>query len=459
MMNWMQKPYQRAKALWEQYRQINREREESEFLPAVLEVTETPPSPIIRIILWTCMGMLVAGLLWTVFGHVDEVAVAPGKVIPTGQVKVIQTQYDGVVKAIPVRDGQQVKAGDVLVELDQTISAADLAQMRRQVAYYRLQLKRLEAEQLGLAYQPEPDADVDPADLSNQRNLFETRTAEYRQRLAMADAKVLEQSALQTSSMATLTKYEALLKVAEEQERRMKSLLAQEAVSYFAYLQYEARRIEYEQNVAAQRAEIARVQSTLQQALRERDSLVAERAKEIASRIVEDRRQLMGYVEELKKADQKSRQATIVSPVDGRVAQLAVHTMGGVVKAAQSLMVIVPEGTRLEVEAWAANKDIGFLRVGQVAEVKIETFNFQRYGTIDATLVEISADAKEDSARGNIYRIVLQLQRQNVRVGSQDAPLSPGMTATAEIKIRQKRIIEFFLDPFRKYQSEAFRER
>ena len=230
-------------------------------------------------------------------------------------------------------------------------------------------------------------------------------------------------------------------------------------MSYFAYLQYEARRIEYEQNVAAQRAEIARVQSTLQQALRERDSLVAERAKEIASRIVEDRRQLMGYVEELKKADQKSRQATIVSPVDGRVAQLAVHTMGGVVKAAQSLMVIVPEGTRLEVEAWAANKDIGFLRVGQVAEVKIETFNFQRYGTINATLTDISADAKEDKTRGNVYRVVLQLERQDVEVAGRNAPLSPGMTATAEIKIREKRIIEFFLDPFRKYKSEAFRER
>ena len=239
----------------------------------------------------------------------------------------------------------------------------------------------------------------------------------------------------------------------------MKSLMEQDAVSYFAYLQYESRRIELEQNVAAQHAEIARVQSTLQQALKERESLKAERAKEIASRIVEDRKQLMAYTEELKKAEQKSRQATIVSPVDGRVTQLAVHTMGAVVKAAQALMVIVPDGTRLEVEAWAANKDIGFLRIGQPAEIKIETFNFQRYGTIEATVSDIGADAKEDNTRGNIYRLVLQLQRQDMQVGGQEVPLSPGMTATAEIKIRQKRILEFFLDPFRKYKSEALRER
>lgn len=459
MMNWIRNLLQRAKACWQQFEQANREREENEFLPAVLEVTETPPSPIARVILWTCMGMLVAGLLWTFFGHVDEVAVANGKVIPTGQVKVIQTQYDGAVKSIRVRDGQQVKAGEVLIELDQTISAADWEQMRKQVAYYRLQLKRLEAEQLGESFSPGIDADVDPQDLANQKHLFESRTAEYRQRLALTEAKVAEQTAIQSSANATMTKYSELLRVATEQEQRMKSLMEQDAVSYFAYLQYESRRIELEQNVAAQRAEIARVQSTLQQALKERESLKAERAKEIASRIVEDRKQLMAYTEELKKAEQKSRQATIVSPVDGRVTQLAVHTMGAVVKAAQALMVIVPDGTRLEVEAWAANKDIGFLRIGQPAEIKIETFNFQRYGTIEATVSDIGADAKEDNARGNIYRLVLQLQQQDMQVGGQEVPLSPGMTATAEIKIRQKRIIEFFLDPFRKYKSEALRER
>ena len=459
MMNWMRNLLQRAKAIWEQFDQVNRTREENEFLPAVLEVTETPPSPIARIILWTCMGMLVAGLLWTVLGHVDEVAVASGKVIPTGQVKVIQTQYSGVVKAIHVRDGQQVKAGAVLVELDQTISAADLAQIRKQVAYYQLQLQRLEAEQRGTPFEPAQSSEIDPTDLDTQKKLYESRTSEIRQRLAMAEAKVAEQQAMQISAAATLKKFTELLRVAIEQETRMKSLLEQDAVSYFAYLQYEAKRVELEQNVAAQQAEMSRVRSTLQQALRERETIKSERDKDIAAKIVDDRKQFLAYKEELKKAEQKSRQSTIVSPVDGRVTQLAIHTLGGVVEEAQSLMVIVPEGTQLEVEAWAANKDIGFLRIGQAAEVKIETFNFQRYGTINATLTDISADAKEDKNRGNVYRVVLQLERQDLEVAGRNAPLSPGMTATAEIKIREKRIIEFFLDPFRKYKSEAFRER
>jgi len=459
MMNWIKIWKQRGKDAWQQFEQINRKREENEFLPAVLEVTETPPSPIARIALWTLMVILVVGLLWTIFGHVDEVAVATGKVIPTGQVKVIQSQYAGVVKAIKVRDGQEVKEGEALVELDETTSAAELSQISKQVGYYRLQVRRLEAEQNGTLFDPEIVAGVDPLEVEMQKRLFAGRTSEIRQRLAQADAKVAEQRSLQVSTAAVLQKYSSLLTVALEQEKRMKKLLDQEAVSYFAYLQYEAKRIEYEQNLAAQQAEISRVQSTLNQALRERDSLLAERQRDIASRIVDDRKQLMNYEEELKKAEQKRRQSTIVAPVNGRVTQLEVHTLGGVVTAALPLMVIVPEGTPLEVEAWSANKDIGFLRVGQAAEVKIDTFNFQRYGTIDATVSVISADAKEDKERGNVYRILLKMARQDMEVGGRLVPLSPGMTATAEIKIRQKRIIEFFLDPFRKYKSEALRER
>lgn len=459
MMKWMTKLQQSGNSIWGKIEAINQKREENEFLPAVLEVTETPPSPIARIMLWSLMAILALGLLWTIFGHVDEVAVATGKVIPTGQVKVIQTQYSGVVKSINVKDGQMVKQGEVLVELDNTVSAADLAQIRKQVAYYRLQLKRLNAEQLGLAFDPGSAEDVDPQDLVTQKRLFDSRTSEIRQRLAQAEAKIAEQRALQISTAANLQKYTSLLTVAIEQEKRMKQLLDKEAVSYFAYLQYQAKRIELEQNVAAQQAEISRVQSTLQQALREWDSIRAEREKEIATRIVDDRKQLMAYDEELKKAERKSSQSTLVAPVNGRVTQLAVHTLGGVVTEAQSLMVIVPEGTRLEVEAWAANKDIGFLKEGQLAEVKIETFNFQRYGTIDATVSTISADAKEDKEKGNVYRIVLQLQQQDMQVAGRNVPLSPGMTATAEVKIRQKRIVEYFLDPFRKYKSEALRER
>ena len=455
----LQQWLQWGKQLAERFDQVQRERDENEFLPAVLEVTETPPSPIARIILWTLMALLVVGGLWTLLGHVDEVAVAPGKIIPRGQVKVIQSEYKGSIKSIKVKDGQRVKMGDILIELDQTVSAADLSQMRKQVNFYRLQLERLEAEQLGLPFQPQVTADMDPVDVATQKKLFDSRTTEIRHRLSQSEAKIAEQRAQLMTAETNLRKYTELLAIAVERESRMQELLKENAVSLFAVLEYQSKRIELEQSAAAQQSEIQRVNSALQQSLQEWAGIKSERDKEIATKVVDDRKQLRAYEDELKKAEQKNRQSTLVAPVDGRVAQLSVHTVGGVVTEAQALLVVVPDGTTMEVEAWAANKDIGFLRVGQTAEVKVETFNFQRYGTIDATVTEISADATEDKAKGLVYRMMLRLERQDVDVSGQNAALSPGMSATAEIKIRQKRIIEFFLDPFRKYKSEALRER
>lgn len=455
MMNMIQ----RGKELWQKFQQANRAREENEFLPAVLEVTETPPSPIARVVLWTLMVLLVIGLLWTIFGKVDEVAIAPGKIVPTGQVKVIQSQYSGVIKAILVKAGQKVKAGDSLIELDQTVSSADLAQNRKQVIYYNLEIERLLAEQNNTPFQPQITPEMDPKDVIMQTKLYESRTSEIRQRLAQAEARIAEQRSILDTAEVNRLKFFNLHRIAKEREEKMQELLKQNAVSYFNFLDYQSRRMELEQNLAAQMSEISRAKSSLEQAMREWSSIKAEREKDIAAKMVDDRKLLQGYEEELKKAELKSRQSTIVSPVDGRVTQLAVHTIGGVVTDAQPLMVVVPEGTLLEVEAWAANKDIGFLKLGQQAEVKIETFNFQRYGTIEATISEISADATEDKEKGRVYRVVLQLARQDMEVAGGNVALSPGMSATVEVKIRQKRIIEFFLDPFRKYKSEALRER
>ena len=143
-------------------------RQEAEFLPAVLEVTETPPSPVGRKLLWLFFLLIGLGLSWAVFGHVDEVAVATGKIIPVGQVKVVQAEDKGVVKSIHVKDGQRVKKGDLLIELDQTMTAADMTRLKKEVAYYSLEIARLQAEQSGSPFSPQPLPDLEPKDLSFQ---------------------------------------------------------------------------------------------------------------------------------------------------------------------------------------------------------------------------------------------------------------------------------------------------
>lgn len=437
------------------------QKQETEFLPAVLEVTETPPSPVGRKLLWLLVALVVIGLGWSIFGHVDEVAVATGKVIPVGQVKVVQAEDKGVVKAIYVKDGQKVKQGDVLIELDQTITAAEMTRLRKEVAYYTLDVARLQAEQSGAPFSPSLLPELDSKEISFQMQLYNTRMGEYRAKLAAAQAAVAQQASALASARAQEAKYRDMLVIARDQEDRMEKLLTQNAVALFQVLQYRSTRIQNENNLTSQVAEVARVQATLSQSQQQLVSVTAERDRDIATKMVEDRKLLGANQEELKKAEEKNRLARLVAPVDGRVGQLAVYTVGGVVTAAQALMTIVPEDVRLEVEAWISNKDIGFVTPGQLAEIKVETYNFQKFGTIDAKVAEISPDAAKQSDKDTElkYRVLLTLDRTNVKMTEREAQLAPGMSVTAEIKIRQKRIIEFFLDPFRKQTSEALRER
>ncbi|MBO6292538.1 MAG: HlyD family efflux transporter periplasmic adaptor subunit [Selenomonas sp.] len=175
------------------------------------------------------------------------------------------------------------------------------------------------------------------------------------------------------------------------------------------------------------------------------------------TQLVEAKRQLNTYQEELTKANETNVQSEITAPVSGRVNQLSVHTVGGVVSEGQALMMVVPEDATLEIEAYADNKDIGFIQKGQEAEVKVETFNFQKFGMVKAEVAEISPDViddKQDKQKDGKYRLTLSVDRDESGIS-----ISPGMNVTAEIKIKKKRIIDFFLDPFRQYKNEALRER
>jgi len=433
--------------------------QETEFLPAVMEVTETPPSPVGRTVLWTMIILIVSGLSWSFFAHVDEVAIATGKIIPSGYVKVIQAEDKGVVKSIFVRDGQKVKKGEVLIELNPVMTEADLAMAKKQAGYYALEIDRLMAEQGETSFTPGMRPDVDEKDLAFQVRLYESRRAEYRAKVESAQAAIQQADANLAIAVVNKKKLTEQYEIATDKEERSKSLVEQQAISYFNYLDYHSKRLELEQNLAAQMSEIARLESAKAQSRQTLATVIAERTTNISEKIVEDRKQAVAYDEQLKKAAEKDRYSHIVAPVDGIVTQLAVHTVGGIVTAAQSLMIIVPEESTVEVEAWAANKDIGFITVGQHAEIKVETFSFQKFGTLDGEVISISPDAVEDKEKGRVYRVEMKLDKSNMLVGSTNTPLTPGMSVTAEIKIRQKPIIEFFLDPFRKYQNEGLRER
>ena len=434
---------------------------ETEFLPAILEVIETPPSPTGRLIMWTMLFILVVAFVWSVFGHINEVAVAPGKVIPTGQVKTIQVKNKSIVKEIHVKEGQHVEKGDTLVVMDPTSTDADYDSLNKRAAYYALDIQRLEAELNGTSFSPKSDPNLELKDITAEQSLYQSRVSQHRAEMEAAANAVNQKQAALNAERVNLNKYDEMLEIAREKERRLIELTKENAISEFQLFEQTSQRINYEKTAAAQLDLINRAEAELSEAQAKLSNLDAAYKKDVMASLVESRKQYYALTEESKKADENQRLSTVVAPCSGTVYNLAVHTEGGVVTDAQPLMVIVPDGVELEFEVWAENKDIGFIKEGQEAEVKVATFNFQKFGMLTAYVDEISADSnsdKSDPEKNKRFRLLLKLD-ENTLKENPDIHINPGMEVTAEIKIKEKRIIEFFLDPFRRYTHESLRER
>ena len=451
----------KIKEIWDNFINGTEKEQETEFLPAILEVTETPPSPTGRLVMWSILTLLVVGILWSVLGHINEVAVAPGKVIPTGQVKTIQVKNKSIVKEIHVKEGQHVEKGDTLVVMDPTSTDADYDSLNKRAAYYALDIQRLEAELNGTSFSPKSDPNLELKDITAEQSLYQSRVSQHRAEMEAAANAVNQKQAALNAERVNLNKYDEMLEIAREKERRLIELTKENAISEFQLFEQTSQRINYEKTAAAQLDLINRAEAELSEAQAKLSNLDAAYKKDVMASLVESRKQYYALTEESKKADENQRLSTVVAPCSGTVYNLAVHTEGGVVTDAQPLMVIVPDGVELEFEVWAENKDIGFIKEGQEAEVKVATFNFQKFGMLTAYVDEISADSnsdKSDPEKNKRFRLLLKLD-ENTLKENPDIHINPGMEVTAEIKIKEKRIIEFFLDPFRRYTSEALRER
>lgn len=447
----------KIKEAWRKFIDGDKNTQETEFLASILEVTETPPSPVGRMVLWTIVLLIVVAGIWLFVGEVDEVAVARGRVIPVGNVKIVQSPNKGVIKELFVREGDYVQQGQKILILDTTKTQADVDQLRKQVAYYDMTVKRLQAEMNDESFIPPESADLDQKDVAAQVALYRSRRTKLMADQEKNMAAIAQEEAAIQSSMATQQKYLSMLEVAEEKENRLNDLYAQDAVSYFQLLEARQTRVEYQKSAEAMAEEITKERAKLAEAIDNQATTDSAYRQDTMTQLVEAKKQLNSYQEELTKATETNEQSVITAPVSGRINQLSVHTVGGVVSEAQSLMMVVPEDAFMEVEAYADNKDIGFIELGQEAEVKVETFNFQKFGMVNAEVREISPDAIEDSQdkeKDKKFRIYLSVEKDESGIN-----LQPGMNVSAEIKIKKKRIIDFFLDPFRQYQDEALRER
>jgi membrane fusion protein, hemolysin D len=438
---------------------------ERQFLPAALEILDTPAPALPRAVILTIIVALVCTLAWAIIGRIDEIAVASGKVIAADKTKVIQPAETAVVKRILVADGQVVRAGQVLIELEAaaTATAAESARTREALTAARLEAARYDALARSGRGTAAPSITAPKA---VARNLIDAETRamssqyqEHRAKLAALDAEITKRTAEAASAQELVTKLQQTLPIAQRRAQDYRNLVDQKFISEHGFLEKEQARIEQERDLAFNEARVRELKAGIDEVRSRRESQIAEFERTAVNAKVDADKRAILLEQELVKNETREKQQVLISPVDGTVQQLAVHTVGGVVTPAQALMVIAPSEYDAEVEAVLENKDVGFVKVGQHAEVKVETFPFTRYGTLPGTVSYVSQDAAPDEKRGLLFQARVKLERASLRVDERDVALTPGMAVTAEISTGKRRVIDFFLDPVRKVANEGLRER
>lgn len=434
-----------------------RSRAEYEFLPAALEVMESPPSPIGRAIAATLMLVLVLAVAWSIFGKVDVVAVANGKIVPSGRTKVIQPLEIGVIRGLFVNDGQHVKAGQLLIQLDPTSTGADAEHMASDLMATQTEIARLRAAGSGGEFQAPKGAGA--AIVSANVALLDSQKREHEARIAALDSEIRRKGSERAASRAAITKLEKILVYSRERLQVRRDYYEK---GFFPRLQL----LDIEEQVIAQEQELVAERHREQEAIdagkslqRQKAQAEAEYRKAVFGQLAESERRASGVEQDLIKAEQRQKAQRLISPIDGVVQQLAVHTVGGVVSPAQPLMAIVPDDDVLEVEGRLLNIDVGFVRPGQRVEVKLDAFPFTKYGTLPGVLESISGDSVQDDKLGLVYPIRVKLDRNKIDVNGEAVTLAPGMATTVEIKTGERRLIEFVLSPVLRLRQESMRER
>jgi hemolysin D len=412
---------------------------EAEFLPAALSIQTQPVSPAGRWVARLLMLLLLVLLVWSVLGQMDIVVNAQGRIIPGGYTKTMASVEVARVRALNVAEGQAVKAGDVLIELDTRVSDSerDKSEGERQTAWLQAERSRAMLKAIETGKAPKLNLtelkpqDLDPQRVHDAHQHVQDQWRDYQAKLIRLEGEI--------------SRYSQALPLAIQRAKDYAELAKANDVSQHAWYEKEQARIDLEGQLADAR--------------HQKSSLMAEARKAAQDALNDANRIAASSAQDVQKATVHGELLKLTSPVDGTVQQLTVHTVGGVVPAAQPLMQIVPKQATVEMEAFMENKDVGFVQAGQEAQVKIDAFEYTKYGTVSAKVSHVSQDAIQDEKRGLIYSVKVVLMQPMINVDGRQVRLLPGMSGSVEIKTGTRRVIEYVLAPLLQHGRESLRER
>jgi hemolysin D len=470
-------------------------RADQEFLPAALEILETPPSPTRLALLLIICAFFATVLVWSYVGRIDIFAVANGKIRPMGQIKTVEPLETGRIRSITVQNGAHVKAGDVLVVLDTTEIEADADNLVASVASYQAEALRRRtaidsaraADDAGASLGAVPVIawpDTIPAAVrEREARVLTDDLSTLRATLQSLDAQAGEKAAERDRLVAT-TKSEADLIATLQSRVDMRNTLVENKAGTVSNLYDALQSLQTEKNtlaanngwLAQAKAAIATIRADQTKA---REAFISENAQKLA----DAERQADDLGHRLVKARATLEHKTLVSPIDGVIQAVTVTTIGQVVASGQELMRVVPDNAPLEIEAYVENRDIAFVRQGQEAIVKVEALPFTRYGTITGQVTHVALDSipSPDAQRSEgdptqtakqpgtfagasqiqalVYPVIVTPSTTTILADGGQVPLGAGMTVSVEIKTGSRRILEYLFSPLMEVSSQAMRER
>jgi HlyD family secretion protein len=437
-----------------------------EFAPDFSRVVHSAPAPLPRAVLYVVVALLLIALVWANIGKLDVVAVSQGKLIPQSFLKIVQPAEGGVVREILVKEGEAVRAGQVLVRMDSRLSGADVRMLEDELARRRLQLRRIDAELAGRALDR---ADDDPPDLFAQ---VTAHLAARRQ--AHLDALGAEQAlrARAEHDMASAAEIESKLSqtvpIYREQEKAWEQLAREGYAGRLLALDRQRSRIEADQELKAQSRNIESMKAMIAQA----EKRIAQIQSSYRQQLHNERSEAQGAYHKLQQEWEKQglrhQALDLKAPEDGIVKDLATHTPGTVLAPGTIVLTLVPQHEPLLAQVWVSNSDAGFVQRGQKVRIKLAAYPFQKYGLLDGTVEQVSADAQDKAAAAEgtlkalpelAYRALVSLDPRGLALNGERLKLTPGMVVTAEMHIGRRTVMEYVLSPLQKIGAEAARER
>jgi hemolysin D len=468
----------RINGAYQRLAELDARRDEREFLPAALEVLETPASPTGRALGLTIILFFVIALAWAVFGKVDVAATATGRLKPPGDVKVIQPADTGVVRAIHVEDGEHVAAGKLLIELDPTQATADRDRLSDDLVHASLDVARLTALKAAAETGRAPSFVAPPGvaeSLADEaRAAMQAQFDQQAAKISDLTQQIDQKSAETAEVRAQIAEINASLPMLSGKEQIYQRLHDKGFATTLAYLDSQQQLSAAQHELAVQDQRAAQTADARAALVSQRDSARSAYAADVLADLRKAQEEQTAASQQLIQAQNRASRTELHSPISGVVEQLAVHSLQGVVTPAEHLMIVVPDSPNLMVEARLADQDVGFVHPGQTVKVKVETYNFTRYGFVDGRVVSVSRDVVQGAAQpaagppaGQVadgsappsYIARIALAKTSMMIDGRTQSLQPGMAVTAEIKTGERTILDFLVSPLARRGEESLHER